>query len=59
MENANGQVMRMLTKYVAETLDRWDEELDKCLWAYHISFKVHISFTPFDLVYGQEAIVPI
>ena len=49
----------MLTKYVAETPDKWDEELDKCLWAYRISFKVHTSFTPFDLVYGQEAIVPI
>ena len=51
--------MQMLTKYVAENMDKWDEDLDKCLWAYHISFKVHTSFNPFDLVYGHKAIVPI
>ena len=49
----------MLTKYVVETSDKWDEELDKCLWANCISFKVHTSFTSFDLVYDQEAIVPV
>ena len=25
VEHANGQVMQMLTKYVAETPDKWDE----------------------------------
>ena len=29
------------------------------LWAYRTSFKVSTQFTPFHLVYGQEALLPI
>ena len=29
------------------------------LWAYHTSSKTMTSFTPFQLVYGEEAMLPI
>ncbi|MCO5610272.1 hypothetical protein L7F22_064508 [Adiantum nelumboides] len=32
---------------------------DPALWAYRTSFKVYTQFTPYYLVYGQEALLPI
>ena len=37
----------------------WDRHLIAALWAYHTSFKASLGYTPFHLVYGQEAILPI
>ena len=37
----------------------WDKHLSTALWAYRTSFKVSTQFTPFHLVYGQEALLPI
>jgi hypothetical protein len=37
----------------------WDSKLLDTLWAYRTAYKVTIKFTPFQLVYGQEAILPV
>ncbi|MCO5547440.1 hypothetical protein L7F22_000889 [Adiantum nelumboides] len=37
----------------------WDKHLNAALWAYRTSFKASLGFTPFQLVYGQEALLPI
>ena len=37
----------------------WDQHLNVALWAYRTSFHTSLGFTPFHLVYGQEAILPI
>ncbi|MCO5604885.1 hypothetical protein L7F22_059059 [Adiantum nelumboides] len=37
----------------------WDKHLTAALWAYRTSFKVSTQFTPYHLVYGQEALLPI
>ena len=37
----------------------WDKHLNAALWAYKTSFKTSLGFTPFHLVYGQEALLPI
>ena len=37
----------------------WDKRLHFALWAYRIVHKVTTNATPFKLVYGQEAIIPI
>ena len=36
-----------------------DNHLNAALWAYKTSFCTSLGFTPFHLVYGQEAILPI
>ncbi|MCO5604742.1 hypothetical protein L7F22_058912 [Adiantum nelumboides] len=36
-----------------------DKHLTAALWAYRTSFKVSTQFTPYHLVYGQEALLPI
>ncbi|MCO5555565.1 hypothetical protein L7F22_009110 [Adiantum nelumboides] len=37
----------------------WDKHLTAALWTYRTSFKVSTQFTPYHLVYGQEALLPI
>ncbi|KAH7292442.1 hypothetical protein KP509_29G068600, partial [Ceratopteris richardii] len=37
----------------------WDKHLTAALWAYPTSYKASFGFTPFHLVYGQEALLPI
>lgn len=63
---ANGQVevtnrilCSILTKTVAAHKRDWDEKLLEALWAYRIAHKVTTGQTPFQLVYGTEAIFPI
>ena len=36
-----------------------DSKLLNAWWVYRTAYKVTIRFTPFQLVYGQEAILPI
>jgi hypothetical protein len=37
----------------------WHEVLSKALWAHHISTHSAAMVTPFELVYGQEVVLPI
>ena len=37
----------------------WHQTLFSDLWAYRTSVKIATSFTPFQLVYGLEAVLPI
>lgn len=37
----------------------WDLELSPALWAYRTAIKTGTGFTPFHLVYGKEALLPI
>ena len=37
----------------------WDSKLLDALWAYWTAYKVTTKFTPFQLVYGQEAILQV
>ena len=42
---------------MVETFRDWSEKLPLALWAYHTSFRA--STTPYSLVYGMEAVLPI
>ena len=37
----------------------WGKPFSTALWTYRTSFKISTQFTPFHLVYGQEALLPI
>ena len=37
----------------------WDEQVSAALWAYRTSFKTSLGYTPFYLIYGHEALLPI
>lgn len=63
---ANGQVeatnkilISLIKKHVCQKPRSLHETLDQVLWAYRNSPKGATSVTPFKLVYGHEAILPI
>ena len=37
----------------------WEEKLKDALWAYRITWKNTTGFTPYQLVYGKEVMLPI
>ena len=59
VEKVNGMICKIISKHVGNKTQTWDKHLNATLWAYHTSFKSSLGFTPFHLVYGQEALLPI
>lgn len=58
-ESSNKILLKIIRKIVSENKYDWDQKLDSALWAFRTAFKVSIGFTPFKLVYGLEAVVPM
>ncbi|MCO5614989.1 hypothetical protein L7F22_069276 [Adiantum nelumboides] len=59
VEKVNGMICKIITKHVGDKAQKWDQHLDAALWACRTSFKASLGYTPFQLVYGQEALLPI
>ena len=49
----------MLRKTVAENQRDWHERLPEALWSYRTSVQLSTGVTPFMLVYGAEAVLPV
>ena len=58
VEAGNKNIKRILRKMV-ETSRDWSEKLPFALWAYRTSFRTSTGATPYSLVYGMEAVLPI
>ncbi|XP_034686641.1 uncharacterized protein LOC117915182 [Vitis riparia] len=58
VEATNKNIKRILRKMV-ETSQDWSEKLLFALWAYHTSFRTSTGATPYSLVYGMEAVLPV
>ena len=58
-EKTNGILCKIITKTISGAGTDWDSKLFAALWAYRTAYKVTTNATPFQLVYGQEAILPI
>ena len=58
VEVANKNIKRILRKMV-ETSRDWSEKLPFSLWAYRTSSHTFIGATPYYLVYGMEAVLPV
>ena len=50
---------KIISKHVGNKTQHWDKHLNAALWAYHTSFKASLGFTPFHLVHGHKALLPI
>ena len=48
-----------MTKTVQMHRKDWSEKLHEALWAYRITWKNSTSFTPYQLVYGKQVLLPI
>ncbi|MCO5603808.1 hypothetical protein L7F22_057960 [Adiantum nelumboides] len=59
VEKANLIIAGIIRKMVESKPKRWDNFLDGAIWAYRTTYRDATQFTPFHLVYGQEALQPI
>ncbi|KAG2564956.1 hypothetical protein PVAP13_7NG025367 [Panicum virgatum] len=58
-ESSNKILIKLIKKKIEENPKRWHEVLSEALWAHHISRHGATKVIPFELVYGQEAILPV
>ena len=58
-ESRNKILIKLIKKKIEENLRMWHEVLSEALWAHRISRHGATKVTPFELVYGQEAVLPI
>jgi hypothetical protein len=58
-ESSNKDLIKLIKKKIEENLRRWHEVLIEALWAYRLSRYGATKVTSFDLVYGQEAVLPV
>ncbi len=49
----------MLVKYVHSKHDDWDEFLETCTFAYNTSVQESTQYSPFELMFGRKATLPI
>jgi hypothetical protein len=58
-ESSNKTLIKLIKKKIEENPKRWHEVLSKVLWPHRISKHSATKVTPFELVYGQEVILPV
>ena len=58
-ESSNKILIKLIKKKIEENPRRWHEVLSEALWAHHISRHGATKVTPFEHVYGQEAVLPV
>ena len=49
----------MMTKMVEGNIKNWDQDLNRVFWAYKRAVRHSTEFSPYHLVYGKEAILPL
>ena len=59
VESINRVLKTMLQHMVGKYKSNWHIQLFSALWAYRTSSKITTSFTPFQIIYGLEAVLPI
>lgn len=58
-ESSNKSLLNIIKKILEETKRSWDQKLKLALWADRITVKKAIGMSPFELVYGTQARVPV
>jgi hypothetical protein len=52
-------LVKLIKKKIEDNPRRWHDVLSEALWSHHISRHGATKVTPFELVYGQEAVLPV
>jgi hypothetical protein len=58
-ESSNKTLVKLIKKKIKDNPRRWQVVLFEALWAHRISRHGATKVTPFELVYGQEAVLPV
>ncbi|KAK1612845.1 hypothetical protein QYE76_036518 [Lolium multiflorum] len=57
-EASNQSLIKLIKRKIDENPRDWHEKLSEALWAYRMSCHGAIKTSPYQLVYGQEAVLP-
>jgi len=57
--SANKVLLRGLKRRLEKVKGTWSEEVPRILWAYHTTPQSTTKETPFNLVYGSDAMIPV
>ena len=58
-ESSNKVIINLIKKKIVDHPRRWHDVLSEALWAHRISEHRATKVSPFELVYGQDAILPV
>ncbi|XP_040374585.1 uncharacterized protein LOC121052785 [Rosa chinensis] len=58
-EAFNKTLCNILKKVVSKTKKDWHERMGEALWAYRTTYRTPMKATPYSLVYGVEAVLPM
>ena len=59
VESANRVLLRGLKRKLEKAKGTWAEEVPRIVWAYHTTPQSSTHETPFSLVYGSDAMIPV
>ena len=59
MESANKILLRGLKRRLEKAMGLWAEEVPRIVWSYHTTPQTSTMETPFSLVYGSDAMIPV
>ena len=59
VESANRVLLRGLKRRLEKAKGSWVEEVPRIVWAYHTTEQSETHETPFSLVYGCDAMIPV
>jgi hypothetical protein len=58
-KSSNKVLIKLIKKKIEEVPRRWHEVLSEALWAHRVSKLGATKVTPYELVYGQDAVLPV
>lgn len=58
-ERWNQTMKRMLVKFSNADKAAWDEHLNQCMFAYNTSRHESSQYSPFEVMFGRKATIPI
>ena len=58
-EAFNKTLGNLLKKVVAKSKRDWHERIGEAIWAYRTTYRTSTQATPYALVYGVEAVLPL
>lgn len=58
-ESSNKSLVRIIKKLLSQNKKSWDSKLVYAMWVDRVSSKKSIDTSPFQLVYGVEAVIPV
>ena len=59
VESTNKNLLRIIKKTIVENQRDWHNALDTALWADKVTLRISLGTSPYFLVYGKEAILPL